>query len=71
MRPVSINADEMLGAVGDGESLRKFLRANRFDHEQIRLLTLADADRSDQTSIVAISPASEARPGGRTSTAGH
>ena len=55
MRPVSINADEMLGAVGDGESLRKFLRANRFDHEQIRLLTLAsDADRSDQTSIVAI-----------------
>lgn len=55
MRPVSFNADEMLTAVRDAESLRKFLQNNRIDHEQTRLLTLAsDAERSDQTSVVAI-----------------
>lgn len=55
MQPVSINADAMLRAVRDVETMRKFLRQQRFDAEQIRMLTLAsDAGQSDQTSIVAI-----------------
>lgn len=55
MRPVSINAGEMLGAVRDTASLQTFLRKRRFDPEQIRTLTLAaQPERSRQTSIVAI-----------------
>ena len=55
MRPVSVNADELLSAVRDQTSLRNYLRAQRFDQDQIRTLTLAaQPDRSRQTSIVAI-----------------
>ena len=55
MRPVSIRTDEMIAAVGDMTTLRNYLREKRFDPEQIRSLTLAaQAERSRQTSIVAI-----------------
>lgn len=55
MKPVSIRTDELLSSVGDPGALRKFLREQRFDSEQVRILTLAaQPDRSRQTSIVAI-----------------
>ena len=55
MKPVTVEVDELLGAVRNTGSLRTFLLDRRLDGDQIALLTLAaDSERSAQASVVAI-----------------
>ena len=55
IKPLTIDRPDLLTSVRDADDLRSFLRGNRFDSDQIALLTLAaDGTRSAQASIVAI-----------------
>ena len=55
MKPVTVEVDELLGAVRNTGGLRAFLLDRRLDGDQIALLTLAaDSERSAQASVVAI-----------------
>lgn len=55
LRPVTLDVPELLAAVHDQASLRSFLLDQRFDGDQVTMLTLAaDTDRSAQASVVAI-----------------
>ena len=55
MKPVTLEADELLSAVRNTACLRTFLLERRLDSDQIALLTLAaDSERSAQASVVAI-----------------
>jgi len=55
MKPVTIDVDQLLGAVREGGDLRSFLMERRFDSDQVGMLTLAaDPERSAQASVVAI-----------------
>lgn len=54
MRPVTVEVDELVNSVRDG-SFRAFLLEQRFDSDQVALLTLAaDTKHSAQASVVAI-----------------
>ncbi len=55
LKPVTVDVDELLGAVRVSGNLRSFLIEQRFDSDQVAMLTLAaDRERSAQASIVAI-----------------
>lgn len=55
LKPVTIDVDDLLGAVRACGNLRSFLIEQRFDNDQVSLLTLAaDPERSAQASVVAI-----------------
>jgi hypothetical protein len=55
LRPVTLDVPELLAAVHDQVSLRSFLLDQRFDGDQVTMLTLAaDTERSAQASVVAI-----------------
>lgn len=55
MRPVTIKTGDLIDEVRGGANLRNYLRAKRFDPEQVRLLSLAaEPERSRQTSIVVV-----------------
>jgi EspG family len=55
LRPVTLDADAMRAAAIDEESLRRFLRAQGLETDQLHMLELAtDPGRSAQASIVAI-----------------
>jgi hypothetical protein len=63
MKPVTIEVDELIGAVRDTGSLRTFLTDRRVDGDQMALLTLAaDSGRSAQASVVAIQSGVASRP---------
>lgn len=63
MKPVTISVPEILGAVDDPVTLRKFLVGQRLDSEQVRMLTLAaDLERSAQASAVAIQSGIQGSP---------
>jgi hypothetical protein len=55
LRPVTLDLPELLAAVHDQASLRTFLLDQKFDSDQVMMLTLAaDTERSAQASVVAI-----------------
>jgi hypothetical protein len=55
LKPVTIGVDELLRTVRATGNLRSFLLEQRFDSDQVSLLTLAaDPERSAQASMVAI-----------------
>jgi len=55
LKPVTIDVDELLSAVRTSGDLRSFLVEQRFDSDQVSVLTLAsDPQRSAQASVVAI-----------------
>ncbi|MCV7180163.1 ESX secretion-associated protein EspG [Mycolicibacterium sphagni] len=55
LRPVTLDVPELLAAVHDRASLRNFLLDQRFDSDQVSMLTMAaDTERSAQASVVAI-----------------
>ena len=63
LRPVTLDAAELLTAVKDQAGLRRFLLARRFDGDQVGALTLAaDTQRSAQASVVAIQSGMAAAP---------
>jgi hypothetical protein len=64
LRPVILDVPELLAAVNDQASLRTFLVDQKFDSDQVTMLTLAvDIERSAQASVVAIQ---SGMPGGPT-----
>ena len=55
LRPVTVDAEELLATVTDGEGLQRFLADRNFDSDQIRTLALAaDTKNSAQASFVAL-----------------
>jgi hypothetical protein len=55
LRPVTLDADEMLACVTSADALRTFLVDRRLDAEQLQLLTMAaDPRQSAQAAIVAL-----------------
>ena len=55
LKPVTVDVNELLGAVRRTGELRSFLVGQRFDSDQVSMLTLAaDPERSAQASVVAI-----------------
>ncbi|MGH3561805.1 MAG: ESX secretion-associated protein EspG [Mycobacterium sp.] len=55
LRPVTLDAEALLAAVTNAETLHTFLRDQRLDGDQLRILTMgADRKRSTQASIVAL-----------------
>ncbi len=55
LKPVTLDVENLLGAVRASGNLRPFLMEHRLDNDQVSLLTLAaDPERSAQASVVAI-----------------
>lgn len=63
LKPVTLDAAELLSTVQDPGSIRSFLRDQKLDSDQIGILTLAaDSTRSAQASVVAIQSGADEGP---------